>query len=370
MKILKKVLLWLASLTGILILLVVVVGWSLSSRIPPDMIEYFESLAYYQEGAFFNEERQAPYEFGWQAIEDQFFGEEQREPPSPVPVVEIDPARFAATPSQSLRVNWLGHSSTLVEFDGYRVLIDPVFSERASPYQFLGPRRFHPPPVALANVKNVDVVVVSHNHYDHFDEVTIRHLAAQGAHIFVPLGVSERLKGWEIPAEQIHSLEWWQEIAVGDLRVVATPARHYSGRGLFDYKETHWASWSLIGPEHRVFYSGDSVYSKLFSQIGERLGPFDLTVIKVGSYGPDQSWLDIHMVPEDSVRVHRDVRGKQMLPVHWATFNLGYHDWDEPIKRTLDAAASNGVQLVVPKLGATVDIYGEEMIDPWWESVR
>lgn len=349
---------------------VVSVGWGLSSHLPKEITRQFESLPYYEDGKFFNQERQAAFELGWNSIERQFAGTEQRIPPAPLPVVPIDPVRFEAPASKPLLLNWLGHSSVLVEFDGYRILMDPVFSKRASPFSFIGPGRFHPPVVALAQLKNIDAVVISHNHYDHFDEPTIRHLAKQGTQIFVPLGVSERLKSWGIPSAQIHSLEWWQEVSVGDLRIIATPTRHYSGRGLFDYKATHWASWSLVGTSQRVFYSGDTGYSKLFATVGEKLGPFDLSIIKVGSYGPGQSWLDIHMLPEDSIRTHLDVKGKRMLPVHWGTFNLGYHAWDEPIKRAIAGATANNVELVIPTIGESVHVASGHNNHPWWESVR
>jgi len=365
----RKLFIGLVVIIGTIVVLVVAIGWHLSSHIPDDLVVRFSQLPYYEDGKFFNEERQAEYEIGWQSVKDQF-GEGQRVPPSPPPVVDIDPGRFERPPAQALTVNWLGHSSVMVEFDGYRLLIDPVFSERASPFSFIGPKRFHRPPIALDQVRAVDAVIVSHNHYDHFDEPTIRYLAAQGSAIFVPLGVGERLKSWDIPAAQIHSLEWWQERTIRDLKIVATPTRHYSGRGLFDYKETHWASWSMIGPGHRVFYSGDSGYSKLFRRVGEQLGPFDLTVIKVGSYGPDQAWLDIHMTPENAVRVHGEVNGARMLPVHWATFNLAYHDWDEPIRRTVAAAAATGAVLVTPRIGETVTSDIATSFAPWWESVR
>lgn len=319
---------------------------------------------------FVNAEPEAPIEITVESLKDEFFGEQQRTPPGEIPVIMIDPAVFDGAPQTGLRVTWLGHASSLIEIDGYRVLTDPVFSDRASPFASFGPKRFHPPPIPLDLVRNVDAVVISHNHYDHMDKATILHLAEQGARIHVPLGNGQLLRSWEIPSEQIFEMDWWQQAEIGDLTLVATPARHYSSRGIFDYQKTLWLSWAVIGPHHRVFFSGDSGYAKLFSDIGQRFGPFDVNVIKIGAYGPGQYWIDIHMPPEQSVQVHKDVGGKIMLPVHWATFNLARHDWDEPIKRTVAAAERANITLATPRVGEIVTTDGPFQWENWWEEVK
>jgi L-ascorbate metabolism protein UlaG (beta-lactamase superfamily) len=199
---------------------------------------------------------------------------------------------------------------------------------------------------------------------------TTRHLATKGTQFFVPLGVGAHLEAWGVPNAQINEMDWWESITVGAVTINSTPNRHYSGRGLTDYKATLWSSWSLIGPRHRVFYSGDTGYSKLFKEIGRRMGPFDLSIIKVGAYGPGASWVDIHMSPEDAVRVHLEIKGKQMLPVHWGTFNMGIHAWDEPIRRTVLAAKAQGVDLLTPRIGELVTV-GEPIVSTrWWEAVE
>lgn len=323
----------------------------------------------YEDGAFVNPERQAPYEFSWNYLQEQFFGKQQRVPGGEMPVVPLDPALLKTAPAPGLRATWLGHATVLLELDGQRILTDPMLSERASPFQFIGPERFHPSPIALKDLAGIDAVVISHNHYDHLDEATIRHLAPQGTDFYVPLGVGTHLLDWDVPAAQIHEMDWWDEETRGNLSLVATPSRHYSGRGLADYKGTLWASWALIGPKHRVFFSGDSGYGSLFRDIGAGVGPFDLTLIKIGSYGPGQSWIDIHMSAEDAILSHQDLQGQRMLPIHWGTFNLGIHAWDEPIRRATAAAIEKQVEMITPKLGETVDINAPYTNTPWWKTV-
>lgn len=173
-----------------------------------------------------------------------------------------------------------------------------------------------------------------------------------------------------MPPGQIEELEWWQERTLGGVRIVCTPTRHYSGRGLADRSATLWSSWSVLGPRHRFFYSGDTGYSTHFGEVGARLGPFDLAFIKIGAYGPGQSWIDIHMPPEQSVQALRDLGARRLFPVHWSTFNLAYHAWDEPIRRTLSEAGRQGVEVVTPRVGEWVDADREFRSTPWWEGVR
>ena len=220
---------------------------------------------------------------------------------------------------------------------------------------------------------NIDAVMISHDHYDHLDMSTIEHLSPQGTLFFVPLGIGAHLERWDVPDSQIFELEWWEVQKLGSLTIICTPNRHYSGRGLFDYKATLWSSWSVLGPEHRFFFSGDTGYSKLLGthqEIGDKFGPFDLSIIKVGAYGPGASWLDIHMTPEDAIKVHLEIRGKRMLPVHWATFDMALHPWDEPIKRALVAAEENNVELVTPRIGDVVATGQPFSSTNWWERVK
>lgn len=324
------------------------------------------------DGKFRNTVPQSEAGFGnyWDYLVEQFSGDQVRIPPSSIPLIPVTADYLSRQPSAGLTAIWLGHASVYLELDGYRLLVDPMLSDYASPVDGIGPKRFHPSPISLSDLPKIDAVMISHDHYDHLDMKTIQHLAKNGSRFYVPLGIGAHLDAWDIPEQQIIEMDWWEKSNLGDLEIVSTPARHYSGRELFDYKETLWSSWSVIGPTRRFFYSGDTGYSDHFKQIGETYGPFDLAIIKIGAYGPGDSWIDIHMDPEHAVQSFADVNAKRMLPVHWATFNMAFHHWNEPITRAITAATALNLELVTPQLGEKV-IAGEDFKSKkWWETVK
>jgi L-ascorbate metabolism protein UlaG (beta-lactamase superfamily) len=283
-------------------------------------------------------------------------------PTDPVPLVTPDPSVVAG----DLAATWYGHSSTMIEVDGYRILADPVWSDRCSPSRAVGPQRLHAVPAELEALPAVDAVIISHDHYDHLDVDTIKQLAlTQRAKFFVPLGIGAHLRTWHIPEDRIVELDWNESARLGELELVCTPARHFSGRFL-TRNVTLWSSWAIIGPRHRAFFGGDTGYTKSFADIGSDYGPFDLTLMPVGAYHP--GWPDIHMNPEDAVRAHRDVTdGGLLLPIHWATFRLAPHPWSEPVERLLIAADGEGVRVVTPKPGQRIEPTSA-VLDPWWRA--
>ncbi|MFC9856379.1 MULTISPECIES: MBL fold metallo-hydrolase [unclassified Streptomyces] len=295
-----------------------------------------------------------------------------RAPTGTVPVHATTLADLAAPPATGLRLTWMGHSSVLAEIDGRRVLFDPVWGERCSPFAFAGPKRLHPVPLSLAALGPVDVVVISHDHYDHLDLPTIRALAGTDTVFAVPLGVGAHLERWGVPADRMYELDWNETAKVAGISLTATPARHFCGRGLRNQQHTLWASWAVAGPEHRIYHSGDTGYFPGFEDIGAEHGPFDATMIQIGAYS--EYWPDIHMTPAEGMRAHLDLQGGRphgvMLPIHWATFNLAPHPWAEPGEGTLAAADDAGQPLALPRPGEPFEPGGQHVpADPWWRAV-
>ena len=285
-------------------------------------------------------------------------------PDAALPVLTRTAAELAVLPDSGLRVTWLGHSTLLVELDGVRVLIDPVWGERASPWRTTGPARFFAPPLPLDALPPIDAVIISHDHYDHLDHETVTAMLSVQTRWLVPLGIGAHLEHWGMPAERITELDWWESVEVSGVVLTATPARHFSGRWLDRFRSTLWAGWAIRGPEHAVFYSGDTALHPELEDIGKRLGPFDMTMIDSGAY--DSTWTDVHLGPEQTVLAHQMVRGEVLLPVHWGLFDLGNHGWTEPIERTLRAAERQGVKVVTPRPGASVELSDADRVDRWW----
>jgi L-ascorbate metabolism protein UlaG (beta-lactamase superfamily) len=296
-----------------------------------------------------------------------FGGSTHRRPDAPLPIERRVAAHFAAAPASGLRVTWLGHSTTILEIGGERLLVDPVWAERASFVSFAGPRRFHEPPLPLVELPDVSAVVLSHDHYDHLDEPLVRALAARRLRWIAPLGVGDWLRAWGVGARDVEELDWWESTDVGRVELTATPARHFSGRGLVSRDRTLWCGWAFVAADHRVYYAGDTAMQREFREIGDRLGPFDLTMIEIGAY--DALGPDVHLGPEQAVLAHRLVRGGVMLPLHWGTFDLALHGWTEPIERTLVAAERQGLRVALPTPGGMFEPPASLPSSRWWPDV-
>ncbi|WP_229503055.1 MBL fold metallo-hydrolase [Pseudoduganella guangdongensis] len=279
-----------------------------------------------------------------------------------LPVRALTQAQLLAAPDNTLYR--LGHSTILLKLNGEFWLTDPVFSKRASPVQWAGPARFHAPPISIAELPPIKGVILSHNHYDHLDYDAVRALAAKTEFFLAPLGVGDTLVSWGVPADKVRQLGWWESVSAGSLKLTATPAQHFSGRGLFDSNKTLWASWVIESGDLRVFFSGDTGYFKGFKEIGDKFGPFDLTLMETGAYDP--KWPDIHMLPRETLQAHIDLRGKVMLPIHNGTFDLAMHSWDDPFEQITALAAARRQTLATPEIGAPLSIANPQATGAWW----
>ena len=283
-------------------------------------------------------------------------------PSAPIPVQQLSAEALVQAPDMS--VYRLGHSTLLLKLGGEFWLTDPVFAERASPVQWIGPKRFHAPPIGIDELPPIKGVILSHDHYDHLDHAAILKLAPKVEVFVTPLGVGERLIAWGVEAAKVRQLDWWQETIVHGTRLVAVPAQHFSGRGVSDGDRTLWASWVIIAGDVRLFFSGDTGYHADFKNIGRRYGPFDVTMIETGAY--DLQWPDVHMQPEQTLQAHRDLNGRWLLPIHNGTFDLAMHAWYEPFDRIYALAAAGGVALATPLIGERLSLTQPHAGQRWW----
>jgi len=304
----------------------------------------------------------------WKYIKKSLFG--SRKDPKPTGELKVHQIRrneWTETDKENFLFAWLGHSSVLIAVDGKTILVDPVLEKRASPFTWIGPKRFHPAPVTAEALPLIDVVLITHDHYDHLEKPTMKQLDSMAGLFLVPLGIGQLLEKWGVAPEKVVELDWWEHHQVGSLNFTATPAVHYAGRGLFDGKERLWCSWAVQCRNRRFFVSGDSGYFDGFKKIGEKLGPFDITLLKIGA--SDELWKQIHMTPEEAVQQHQDLRGDILVPLHWATFDLGLHPWYDPVERMLTAAREKEVRFITPEIGQQVNFNRLPGPNPWWRNV-
>lgn len=317
---------------------------------------------HYQDGKFRNTSGIGPnYSRLGSIIKRSIFEKRIATPPNGIPLVPMSVESLSEQPQPT--IYRLGHSTVLIHDNDEYWLTDPVFSQRASLVQWAGPERFHQPPISIEDLPAIKGVVISHNHYDHLDKNALKALHHKVEHFYVPLGVEEALTDWGVPAEKITSLDWWQSVNVGNVELVATPSQHFSGRGLTDSNQTLWASWVILMPNARLFFSGDTGYFDGFKAIGEKYGPFDLTMMETGAY--DKDWIGIHMLPEQSLQAHRDLKGRTFMPIHNGTFDLGLHDWNDPYRQVMELAGDTTV--TIPKMGQAVPVHTPPPLEVWWE---
>lgn len=318
-----------------------------------------------EKGKFVNSEKAYETDASnlWEIIKAYTVSKRQSaQPNNALPLQPLTASKI--TQDEGDRIYRLGHSTILMKLDGKLVLTDPVLSERASPVQWAGPKRFHPSPISIDEMPQIDIVVISHDHYDHLDKHAVLALAEKVKHFVTPLKVGQTMVNWGVDAAKITELDWWESVSFEGIEFVATPAQHFSGRGLLDRNQTLWASWVIDSGSRKLFFSGDSGYFSGFKQIGDKYGPFDVTMVETGAY--NDLWSDIHMMPEHSLQAHLDLRGQIMMPIHNGTFDLSLHDWFEPLERIQALAKQNDVTLLTPVFGQSVSLDDAAQNPKWW----
>ena len=263
---------------------------------------------------------------------------------------------------------WYGHSAFLMEIDGKFILLDPMLGSSASPVPFMTKRFAYTNPIDIDQINHVDAIILSHDHYDHLDYPSIMKLKDKVNHFYTPLGVGSHLKRWGVDETKITELDWWEPAALEHLQIIATPARHFSGRGLSDRNKTQWASWIVRGKHENIYFSGDSGYGPHFKEIGDKYGPFDFAMMECGQY--NKKWEAIHMMPEQTIQASLDVRAKRMMPIHWSAFNLSLHAWTDPVVRAVKAAKVHEVDIITPIIGRQFSPGNKELITTeWWSAL-
>ncbi|HUQ48192.1 MAG TPA: MBL fold metallo-hydrolase [Gemmatimonadaceae bacterium] len=333
-------------------------------------LERIQASRQFRDGRFQNSAPMRPLMQGSSAslMSELLFGGRKRSPKKPLPV-ESPVAAWKNPPTTGLRVTWLGHSSVLIEADGVRILADPVFGQHASPVSFAGRKRFHPVPATLEEMLPLDAILLSHDHYDHLCKPTTRKIAKLGIPFITSLGVGRRLEKFGVAASKITELDWWESHTLpnGSMTVTATPAQHFSGRGLRDRNATLWSSWVLTTDRHNVFFSADTGLTDDLRLIGERFGPFDLTMLEIGASHP--AWHDIHLGPANALIAFKMLGGGTFMPIHWGTFDLALHTWEEPAETLVALAEKSGDRVITPPLGRAVEPSLVDAVTPWWRSV-
>ncbi len=336
-------------------------------------IETFKNSGHYQNGIFENEiptSMDMNFSKLMSVLRDYIVGVPNSTPQSPLPVQSIDSLDIANRSDTITQLTWFGHSAFLLEIQGKNILIDPMFGDTPSPHPWLGRSRFTEGlPIAIEKLPKIDAVIFSHDHYDHLDYGSILKLKDKVGQFYTPLGLGVHLAAWGVPQENIHELNWWDEIQFEDLTFKCAPARHFSGRGLGDRFSTLWASWVIQGTNHNIYFSGDSGYGPHFKTIGEKYGPFDFAMMECGQY--DERWANIHMMPEETAQAAVDIKAKIFMPIHWGAFVLALHSWKDPIERVTKKAKELDMHISTPRIGEPIILeLPDKPSSSWWEGIE
>ena len=328
----------------------------------------YAKTGHYKEGKFVNDTRTEMDIHFWPTLKKMLNPQAKRSPKINIPVDKIDSLEIVNHQANITQLTWFGHSAFLLELDGKKLLLDPMFGESPSPVPMLAGKRYSKElPIAVEKLPFIDAVIFSHDHYDHLDYGSIQKLKDKVGQWFTPLGVGNHLIEWGVPEQNVHQLNWWDDIKIDQIELVCTPARHFSGRGLTDRNTTLWASWVIKGTNENIYFSGDGGYGQHFKEIGKKYGPFDISMMECGQY--NQDWHAIHMMPEETAQAAVDLKSKLFMPIHWGAFTLAFHNWTDPAERVTKAAKELNQPITTPKIGEPVIIGAIDYPTArWWEN--
>lgn len=358
----------------IFVLLVGIFAWLyldpvFGAKASKEQVQYYQQVSNYSKGKFYNlipSKMEMGFSTMISILRDYIKGTPDQKPNYSLPVIQHSERASVSMKGKPTKMIWFGHSALFVEIEGKTLLLDPMLGNFLDPVPLFGGKRFSEQlPIEIEELPMIDAVVLSHDHYDHLDYRTIQKIEQKVNHFFVPLGVGSHLKRWGVAPEKISEHYWWQELQWDGLRLVCTPARHFSGRSVLDRDSTLWCSWVITGENTNLFFSGDSGYGAHFQEIGDKYGPFDVTFMECGQY--DERWSAIHMMPEQTVQAHLDVKGKLLIPIHWGAFTLALHSWYDPIERATQEAHRLGVTISTPQIGESIYVGMEKYPrSNWW----
>ncbi len=300
-------------------------------------------------------------------LKKQFTNRKERSPSINLPILPFNKEHFLAE-SEAMKIIWYGHSALLLRVQGKTILIDPMLGSNAAPIAPFAVKRFSENSLqSLHDLPPIDLLLLSHDHYDHLDYESIQILRSKTSQYYVALGVARHLQSWGIDAKKIEEFDWWEQRIIHDLKITFTPTRHFSGRGLTDRAKSLWGGWAIQTNKENIYFSGDSGYGKHFKKVGKILGPFDLGFMECGQY--NEHWHQIHMYPEESVQAAIDASVQKSLPVHWGAFALSLHSWKDPIERFYEEASKRNHSFMTPKIGELVDSHHATENPFWWREI-
>jgi len=369
LKILKRIMIGILSVVGVITLVGVAfvnVSPQFGAEAKEQSLERIRKSSNFLNGEFKNSEKTIQNTgFKWSTIPQFFTNGNNKVPSKELPIEKLTKSYFENVPIQP-RITWFGHSTSFVEMEGLTIFIDPMLGDVPAPSPFLGTKRFQKElPISIDSLPKIDIVLISHDHYDHLDYGSIVKLKDKVAEFYVPLGIKAHLTLWGVEASKITEFDWWESIRFNKVEFISTPARHFSGRGVTNRNSTLWCSWVLKSENSNIFFSGDSGYGKHFKEIGEKYGPFDFAMVECGQY--NEQWSQIHMTPEETIQASIDVKSSLTMPIHWGSFKLALHSWDDPIIRVSAQAKVLNVKITTPKIGEAIVLSEENYpSEKWW----